>query len=628
MARTDTNRALSELVGLITAVVVTAALYYARAVFVPLALAVLFAFMLTPLVRAFDRMRFPRAVSALIVVAFSFAILGVVSWVITTQLVDVANQLPAYRTNIRAKLEILHNTKNATFNRASQSVSEIKNEILSPPPAPDQPPERPSRRQQQSAASIAENNARPTPVRIVPNSGSLESLTSFIGPATTFGMVTVFTFFMLLRREDLRNRFLRLVGHNYLTAMTQALDDASGRVSRFLLLQAAVNATYGLLVGLALYAIGLPHAFLWGAMATLLRFVPYVGFFLSAVMPVLLSVAMFDRWIYVLLTIGLYIALELIFANFVEPLLYSAQVGLSSMAILVAAVFWTVLWGPIGLVLSTPLTLCLVVIGTYVPHLKFFNILLGDEPVLTPDLHFYQRLLASDQREARVVLERYLKDHSRQELFDQVLIPALSLATQDRHRNDLDPATQQYVFMSAKELVEELCDKGEDPGKTRCREDALEDTNAQVQQPVPRSIVCVPANDDADEIVATMLAQLLECSGHQAQSVPVGSVSEMATTVDEINSDMVCISALPPFAIAHARNLYLQLRARRPERKILIGLWSFSGDGTTMANRLRLRSSDQVVISLEQAIAATGETEAPVHQEETSLLPGPGAAMS
>ena len=261
---------------------------------------------------------------------------------------------------------------------------------------------------------------------------------------------------MLLKREDLRNRLLRLAGLGQLNLMTQALDDAAGRVSRYMLMQFLVNASFGTLFGLGLYLIGVPNPVLWGVVAGILRIVPYVGTLVAATLPFALSLAVFDGWLRPLLVFLLVAGLELIIANFVEPWLYGAHVGISSLALLVTAVFWTVLWGPAGLILSTPLTVCVVVLGRYVPQLSFLHILLGDEPVLAPEAQIYQRLLAMDQLEAHGIVGQFLKGRPLVELYDSVLIPALSMAEQDRHKGAIDAVREEFLFLSINEMIAEF----------------------------------------------------------------------------------------------------------------------------------------------------------------------------
>lgn len=632
MARAASTRSPSQLVVLIAAIVAISALYFARVVFVPFALSILFAFLLTPVVSLLDRLRIPRAASAFTVVTIAVLALGFISWIVTGQLIDVANQLPAYRSNIKSKIEAIYGSRNQNINKAADAVKDIGKELAVPnsPPTPSTTSRNPRILTEETGSS-----AKPIPVEVVPPaSNSLESLNSLIGPASTVGIVIVFTLFMLIRREDLRNRFIRLVGHQQLNVLTQALDDASTKVSRYLSLQLSVNAGYGLVVATGLYLIGVPHVLLWGAVAAVLRFLPYVGTLLSGALPILLAFAMFDGWTRPLLTLALYATVEVIVGNLVEPMLYGAHVGLSSLAILVAAVFWTLLWGPIGLVLSTPLTVCLVVVGRYVPNLGFINILLGDEPVLAPESHFYQRLLATDQQEAKKVLEEYLKENSLQQLYDSVLIPALGLAEQDRHRNDLDESSQQFISLSTKELIEEFFDSSKEAaavqasGRDDEKRDETSPSSAQRVHTSPQTIVCVPARDDADEIVGTMLAQLLEQAGHRTHCIPLGMADDIIGFIDRVRPDIVCVSALPPFAISHARNLYLRLRSRWPALKIFVGLWGFSGDTTKIVGRMHLEEGDRLFASLEQLIAeVSGEPSIQAISDEENLT-SPGSHTS
>ena len=307
--------------------------------------------------------------------------------------------------------------------------------------------------------------SRPVSVREVGGSqGRLDALSGVLGVTVSVVLVVVFTFFMLLKREDLRNRLIRLSGQGHLQLMTQAMDDTSRRVSRYLSLQSLVNTGFGLIVFVALHFIELPHALLWGVLAGLLRFIPYIGAPIGALLPTALSVAVFNGWTKTLLIMAIFFCLELVTANVLEPLVYGKHTGLSSLAILVAAIFWALIWGPIGLILSVPLTVCLVVVGAYVPSLQFLAVLLGDQPVMKPGAHYYQRLLANDQREASQVLEAHLKANSLEDLYDTVLIPALNLAEQDRHRNALDDATVDFITQTTKDLVEEFSLREDDPG--------------------------------------------------------------------------------------------------------------------------------------------------------------------
>jgi predicted PurR-regulated permease PerM len=599
MAHRRSASEISQLVALTAGVVAIATLYFARVVLVPFALAVLFSFLLSPLVRVLEKTRLPRAISVLLVVVISIAVVGSIGVVVTNQLIDVTNQLPNYKANIKKKVDSVHGSNRAALVRATEAVNELSKEVVETASARVPP----ARQHQPFGAS--EPAGKPVEVQLVQATNSPWAfLYGWLGTVGVAGIVLVFTVFMLLRREDLRNRFIRLVGHSHLNLMTQALDDASHRISKYLLLQFLVNASYGLVVGVGLHFIGLPNALLWGVIAAVLRFLPYVGPTIGALLPTVLSLAVFDGWTRSLMVVALFLFIEIIVANFLEPMLYGAQTGISSLAILVAAVFWTLLWGPVGLVLSTPLTVCLVVLGRHVPQLKFLHILLGDEPVLTPEAHFYQRLLAADHREARQVLEQHLDGKSLLELYDSVVIPALGLAERDRHQNDLDEAVERFICQSTRELIEELYEKSaevEEMPAVAAEGHDLEDAASQGRIALPPKVVCVPARDEADEIVGTMLAQLLERNGREAQCISLGTTQEMLEQIVNENPDIVFLSALPPFALTYARTLYKKVRARLPDVSIFIGVWNFS-EVDKLSTRLTLDSSARGVTTLRAAL--------------------------
>jgi predicted PurR-regulated permease PerM len=610
VARTSSAKDISRILTLVAAVVVITALYFARVMLVPLALAVLFTFVLAPLVSALERIRIPRFLAIFVVVGIAVTGIGVMGWTVGNQLIDVTNQLPSYKTNIREKIDAIHNPKNRKLDKAADALKDLGKEITENPPAPTEPVAS-SLKNSGNNKSTAQPKAVPVQV-FQPASNPLESLNSVITPLGSAVIVVVLTIFMLAGREDLRNRLIGLVGHGHLNLMTQALDDAGSRVSHYLLLQLVINACFGVVIGLGLYFIGIPNSMLWGVVAALLRFLPYVGSPLAAVLPILLSLAIFPTWTGPVATIGLYLIVELLVANFLEPLIYGAHTGISSFAILFAAIFWALIWGPIGLLLSTPLTVCLVVLGRHVPALQFLNIMLGDQPVLSPEAHYYQRLLASDQVEAKQVLEDYLKTNSLEDLYDSVLIPALALAEQDRHHDDLEQITEQFICKSTKELLDELGDKSKEPATAevqRAQSDLAELSAPKIQVAPPShvtSVVCIPARDEADEIVGIMLTQLLERAAYHAQAVPIGTTAEMLAQVKEAAPDIVCISALPPFALLHARDLYKRVRSNMQNARIIVGLWKFSGDPIEAAARFNIVGDDKLAITLAQTILQVG----------------------
>ncbi len=496
---------------------------------VPLALAVLFTFVLAPLVTALERIRFPRFFAIFLVVGIAVSGIGIMGWSVGNQLIDVTNQLPSYKTNIKEKIDAIRNPKNRRLDKAADAMKELGKEIADNPPVPAETAPF-SSKNPGSGKAAALPQPKTVPVQVFqPVSNPLESLNSIITPLGSAIIVVVLTIFMLAGREDLRNRLIGLVGHGHLNVMTQALDDAGSRVSRYLVLQLVINACFGVVIGLGLYFIGIPNSMLWGVVAGLLRFLPYVGSPLAAVLPILLSLAIFPTWTGPVATIGLYLIVEILVANFLEPLIYGAHTGISSFAILFAAIFWALIWGPIGLLLSTPLTVCLVVLGRHVPALQFLNIMLGDQPVLSPEAHYYQRLLASDQAEAKEVLDDYLKTHPLEDLYDTVLIPALALAEQDRHHDDLEEITEQFICKSTKELLDELGEKSKEPAVAeaqRAQSDLAELSAPKIRVEPPShatTVVCIPARDEADEIVGIMLSQLLERAGYHAQAIPIGT---------------------------------------------------------------------------------------------------------
>jgi predicted PurR-regulated permease PerM len=600
MKRTATSRELGRLVGLLTAIVVVVTLYFGRVVFVPLALAFLFSLLLAPAVSALEWIRLPRLIAVPLVLLAVFGALGGLAYKTSQEFIDVTNQLPTYKKTIEDKIHFIRKSSTPQFDKASNSVKELEDEISNSANAS------PGSKKPVTASS------KPLPVQIVAPANPISSIQNIFGPLANVLLVTIFTIFMLLGREDLRNRFIRLAGGKRSSTMsqaTQALDETSRRINRYLLLQLLVNVCYGAIIGTALYFIGIPNAALWGLCAAIFRFLPYIGPPLAAAMPVLLSLAVFAGWQHALLTVALFAVLELLVSNLVEPLLYGAHVGLSALAILVAAVFWTLLWGFPGLVLSTPLTVCLVVLGRYSPAFNFLNILLGDEPVLEPHAQYYQRLLSLDQTEARQIAVQYCKDKPLEELYGSVVIPALSLAEQDRHRDQLDKHTENYIFQSTREIVEELAESIEAPSYRHLTPGpgslfpAESGSDGVLAARTPSfSVLCIPASDTADEIVALLLCQLLERRGFAAQSIPVAAIAHLLDKITESKPDVVCISALPPFAIDHARALYSAVRTKFPGQDQMVCLWHSDGDPAKTAARFRLAPNDVLLTTMSEVL--------------------------
>jgi predicted PurR-regulated permease PerM len=582
--------ASSKAVVFIAFVLAIAALYAGRQVFIPVALALVLSFLLTPVVTLLEKIHFGRLPAVLTVLVLSFAFMGAVTWGVASQLVQIMVELPDYKENLDLKIQALHSQKNGNLSKATATVQELNKELTAVPG--------------EISANLAKNreqamrSAHPISVQVAqPPTGFVEDLRSLLGPLAgpleTAAIVIIFTLFMLIKREDLRNRAIRLAGRGKLNVMTQALDDAGRRLSRYLLLQCLVNAGYGLLFGIALYFVGVPHALLWGVFAGVMRFVPYIGSLIAAIGPIAMALAVFPGWHHAGLAFAFFVILELLVSNVVEPLLYGAHTGISSLAILVAAVFWATLWGPVGLILSTPLTVCLIVLGRHVPQLNFLEVVLGDEPVLLPEQCIYQRLLATDMEEARAVAENYLEENSLENLYELVILPALKLAEHDRRASVLGDSAKTFVFESMKEMIEYFGDVYGEPQTT----DA-EDGESRPQEFLG-NVACVPATSGADELVAMMLGQLLRRSNCRAGELKPGSPEEIAASISHGDYGMVVVSSISSISASEARVLCKKLGGISGLH-IVMGLWSF--ESNMARQRLGLGCTGFVTTSLSEAI--------------------------
>lgn len=465
-----------------------------------------------------------------------------------------------------------------------------------------------------------------------------QELRDLLGPLAgsieTAGLVIIFVTFMLINWEDLRSRLIRLGGQGRLSVVTQAMEEASEGLSRYLLLQFLVNSCYGCIFGTALYFIGVPHALLWGALATSLRFVPYIGVWIACAFPVALSVAVFPGWNHAGYVFAIFVALEIITANAVEPWLYGSHAGITPFAILVAAVFWATLWGPVGLILSVPLTLCLILVGRYVPQMSFLEVLLGDAPPLKPEENYYQRLLATDQDEATDLAHSYLEGKSLQNVYECLLVPALRLAEEDRHTGVIEDRAADFVAQSTRELIEDLAERYNAEPRSSGVETYLNNSNF-----ARASIVAIPARDQADELVGIMLTQLLQKAGAtNVRALPIDTVENMLTQVERGRFAIACISALPPFAVGQARSLCKHLHARFPDLAIVVGLWGFAGGVPKAQERIGTACTDAVCTNFSEAFfqiqklvetsgAGNGRHE-PAENADAPVKPGPRAIAS
>ena len=590
----------SPLIGLTIAV---AALYFARDILIPLALALLFAFLLSPVVKAIQSWRVPRVPAVLLVLLVAFGVVGGTGWIVTVQLVEIMKDLPRFRNNIHAKVVAVESP--GRFSKLLESFEDLGKEITTTPPSqPRAEPRRPAKSAKE--APPAETSVAPQKVEVVePPPNALQSLRNLLGPLVTpagnAGLVVIFTIFMLIDREDLRNRLLGLIGQRQIHLTTKAMDDAAQRVSRYILLQFLVNTAYGVVIAMGLFFLGVPSFLLWGVLATLFRFIPYVGPVAAGALPFLLAVATTEGWRTPASVFLLFLIVELITGNAVEPKVYGAHTGLSAVAILVAAVFWTALWGPVGLILSTPLTVCLSVLGRYSPHLQFLDILLGDTPVLPPDALFYQRLLALDQREALTIIESYLKDRSLVDLYDQVIVPALAMAEQDRHGGQLGTRHEEFIIQSIHEFVTEL---GDATPKRRPKDRMLvpeEDPKPSAR--IETRVFCVAAHDAADEITAAMMAHLAEREGFPTLAFPYAeSIVELLEGLAPQAGDVICVSSVPPLALTHARTLSQSIREAFPEARLIVGLWGYPAGTSRTIERLQESTGSVVTTTLSDAM--------------------------
>jgi methylmalonyl-CoA mutase cobalamin-binding subunit len=423
---------------------------------------------------------------------------------------------------------------------------------------------------------------------------------------------------MLLKREDLRGRLIRLVGQGRISTTTRAMEDAGRRVSRYLSTQFLVNTCYGVCVAVGLQFIGVPNAVLWGVLAGVLRFIPYVGPWVGALLPVLLSFAISSSWFTPLITIALFIVLEAIVSNVVEPWLYGANTGVSPIALIISAVFWTWLWGPVGLVLSTPLTVCLAVIGRHVPRLEFLGTLLSEDQALAPHEEFYHRLLSFSMDSAEEFATKYVETESLTALYDKVLIPAIAAVEIDAHSGSLTAEQRTSALQRIHEIIDDFS------GWEASHSDKDEQKNGDligVAPPIGSRVLCLPASAYRDELAGEMLAQLLRNQGFEAENLPARlKDEELIDRTVEIRPECICVSVLPPTSIAEARHLSAAIHERLGSVTILVGAWSARFDAEKLRERLRATHVSDVAVSLADAVQRVCKMSAAITD---AMLPAP-----
>ena len=588
---------MNDVSGLFAAFLIVASLYFAREVLVPLCLAGLITFLLAPIATWLERLRLPKSVAGILVI--SLTTLGVCSigWVVLGQVYNLAVELPQYQNNITQKAAELHLQSAGKLTTTVQMLNEVSQQVADSNTnkstlSPDLKPHR--TKGIESLATLPSRtptsaSLHPVPVQVEDANSSwisaaISKIQPLASPAASVFAVIIFVIFMLLARYDIRDRTVRLMGSDRIHVTTVAMTEAATRVSRYLLMQFSVNLGYGLVVGAALWALGIPHPLLWAVTTFLFRFVPYVGIMAACAGPLLMALAVSPHWSTAGWTLGLYIVLELVAANAIEPCLYGSSTGVSALAILVAAVFWTWLWGIPGLLLSTPLTVCLIVLGQHVPRLQFLGVLFSEQPVLDPPQRLYQRVLASDSRDAGKLIEEALKTQSLESVYDNLVIPTLSLVEEARHADQLDSHQGELALQEIEELVEE---------QWTWRE-------VQPDLYLP-SVVCIAVKDVADDIASRLLKNAL-AGTHTVEILTSEMLSaDVVDTIDKVRPEVICVVGVPPQAIRHLRVRCHQLRTRFPEHIIVACVFSTECDLANVRGRIPISDANHVVCSLDQA---------------------------
>jgi predicted PurR-regulated permease PerM len=532
----------SPLLTLLGLVLTVGCLYWAQAFLIPVALAVLLTYLLSPVVTLLERRGLPSLAAVLSVVLMAFVALGGLAWVLALQISSLAAELPQYRDNIRQKIaDVQLLRRGSGLERAQKTVEGAVGE---------------AKRDVERATPSSERQPKPTPV-IIQYERGLWNVPLVVGPWLEplggAGLVVVLVPFMLLGRQDLRNRVVRVFGFGRLALTTRALDEANDRVSRYLLSQTAINASFGVLATTGLFLLGVPYALLFGLLGGALRFIPYVGPWVGALLPIGVSLAVFPGWTRALLLAAFWLVLEL-FTNLVlETVLWARSAGISQVGLLVAVGFWTWLWGSIGLVVATPLTVCLLVFARHVPALEFLWVLMGDEPVISPGLVLYQRLLALDEDEASDIVERALGAQPVEQVYDEILVPVLARAGQDHARGRIGAGEYREVIEALRGLLEELAAARE--GET---------TPA-------RRVFGAAVRGPADAVALSMLRDLLAPSRIALDAASADLLSaEVVRNLREHGADIVVLGAVPPGGVAQARYLCKRLRAAVPGVRIIV----------------------------------------------------------
>ncbi|HEX3351163.1 MAG TPA: AI-2E family transporter [Acetobacteraceae bacterium] len=628
---------LTGLLTLAVGVVIVAGLYFAREVLIPITVAVLLSFLLAPLVNLLRRVHLGRVPAALIAVLLGLGVMLAIGGLIGTQIADLAGQVPRYQYTIERKIDMVRSLTIGRIDAISRRLGAQFQQAAPPAAAPPAPTSETAKAPPPMPVEV--HQPTPSPLEVAES-----VLMPVVNPLATAGIVFIVTIFILLQREDLRDRLIRLFGSADLHRTTVAMDDAARRLSRYFLTQLAINAGFGVVIAIGLTVIGVPSPILWGIVTALMRFLPYIGVPLAALMPVALSAAVDPGWSMAITTAALYLVADLVTGQAVEPMMYSRSTGLSPVSVVIAATFWTWLWGPIGLILSTPLTLCVVVLGRHVQRLEFLDVLFGDQPALTPVESFYQRMLAGDPDEAAEQAELLLKGRALSSYYDEVAMKGLQLAAYDAARGVLGADRLAQIRRAMLALFEDLdSHDDEDPEREPKEADNAPVAPSRAQQDLPRqdapqgsaadhsdlkdewrgesSVLCVAGRGPLDDGAAIMLRQLLQKHGIGARVVPHDAVARgRVAQLDTRGVAMVCVTYLEiSGSPAHVRYLLRRLRQQVPGRPMLVGFWP--ADDVLLRDE-GLRGSvgaDYCVTSLHDAVEAC--LEAAHHATQAAAAP-------
>ncbi|SDR30797.1 Predicted PurR-regulated permease PerM [Paraburkholderia fungorum] len=625
---------IDGLVALGVGVTAVACLYFASAVLIPITLAVLLSFLVAPLVDSLARLRLGHVASVFAAMLISMSVIGMLGALIATQLTDLAAGMPRYQVTIERKMDTVHSLTIGKLNRVASVASQaLQRATIEPPPPPEATPSAssPAGARAPSAVPVEVREPVPTPFEL-----ARRVLSPAISPLETAFIVFVVMIVILLQRDDLRDRAIRLFGSRDLHRTTTVMDEAARRLSRYFVSQLGLNAGLGVVIGAGLFLIGVPSPILWGILAALLRLVPYVGIWISATLATALAAAVSPGWAMAIWSLALFVTVELVAGQVVEPLLYGRSTGLSPFSVVVAAIFWSWIWGPIGLILSTPLTLCLLVLGRHVRRLEFLDVLLGDQPALTPIENFYQRALAGDPDEAIEQAEALLRERSLSAYYDEVAIKGLQLAATDVVRgsvtavqlarieattNDLVDGLDSYDDIEpAPPVVEENWSAvGPSPDEihkeTKAREalNALTTAGAAPREvdAVNTRVLCIPGRGPLDPLATTILLQLLGKHGFTARSLPHDAVSR--ASIDNLEADdvgVICVLYLQIDGIpSHLRYLVRRIRARLPHVSIVVGLWALDDTQKWSVDLQSAMGAECYATSLREIVAACRQVE-------------------